>query len=241
VRSTYDLPHRGLYNSSKLYEYFRDVVGVKQLSDPGYRYVTFENAIKPMPWDRQTFHRHHRKEKKRLIIYARPEPIGSRNDFALVVLALKRALQHGCFDEASWEFYGVGAMAPFPKIELSAQSSMEVIAKLPLEEYERFLLQGDIGISVISTPHPGIIHFQMAAFGLMAITYAMKGRSSEWLISQSKNLIPCEASIDGLCEAIARAVGRSDDLDTRHANAVGSIIPPAKAELEAAAKFCTLK
>jgi hypothetical protein len=241
VRSTYDLPHRGLYNSSKLYEYFRDVVGVTQLGDPDYRYVTFENPIKPMPWDRQTFHQHHGNEKKRLIMYARPEPVGSRNDFALVVLALKKALQRGCFDEASWEFYGVGAMAPFPKIELTAQSSLEVIPKLPLEEYERFLLQGDIGISVISTPHPGIIHFQMAAFGLLAITYAMKGRSPEWLISQSRNLIPCDASIDGLCEAIAQAVERTGDLDTRHENAVRSSIPAAKAELEAAARFCTSK
>ena len=102
-------------------------------------------------------------------------------------------------------------------------------------------MQGDIGISVISTPHPGIIHFQMAAFGLLAITYAMKGRSPEWLIGQSRNLIPCDPSIDGLCEAIAQAVERTGDLDTRHENAVRSSIPAAKAELEAAARFCTSK
>lgn len=242
VRSTYDLPHRGLYNSRKLYEYFRDIAGVEQMRDAGYRYVTFENAIKPMPWDRQTFHERHRnKAKKRLIIYARPEPVGSRNDFALIILGLKKALRRGCFDEPSWSFHGIGAMASFPKVELSAQSEMEVIPKLPLQEYEEFLLQGDIGISVISTPHPGIIHFQMAAFGLTSITYVMKGRSSEWLRSQSKNLISCQASIDGLCEAIAQAVEQSADIGARYENAIHSVVPPARAELEAAAKFCALK
>ena len=239
VRSAYDLPHRGLYNSRKLYEYFRDIVGVEQVRDAGYRYVTFENAIKPMPWDRQTFHeRHSNKRKKRLIIYARPEPVGSRNDFALIILALKKALQQGRFDEPSWSFHGIGAMTPFSPVELSPQSYMEVIPKMPLQEYEEFLLQGDIGISVISTPHPGIIHFQMAAFGLASITYTMNGRSPEWLRSQSKNLIPCHASIDGLCDGIAQAVQQSADIGARFENAVHSTISPASAELEAAAKFC---
>jgi beta-1,2-rhamnosyltransferase WsaF-like protein len=207
--------------------------------DANYRYVTFENAIKPMPWDRQTFHeRHSNKEKKRLIIYARPESVGSRNDFALIILALKKALRQGCFDEPSWSFHGIGAMTPFSQVELTSQSYMEVIPKLPLQEYEEFLLQGDMGISVISTPHPGIIHFQMAAFGLTSITYAMGGRSPEWLRNQSKNLIPCHASIDGLCDGIAKAVQHSADINARFENAVHSNIPPNRVELEAAARFC---
>jgi hypothetical protein len=239
VRSAYDLPHRGLYNSRKLYEYFKDFVRVEQVQDPNYRYVTFENAIKPMPWDRQTFHeRHSSKGKKRLIIYARPEPVGSRNDFALIVLALKKALREGHFDESSWSFHGIGAMAPFSPVELTPQSHMEVIPKLPLQEYEEFLLQGDIGISVISTPHPGIIHFQMAAFGLASITYAMDGRSPQWLRSQSKNLIPCHASIDGLCHGIAQAVQHSADIGARYDNALRTTVAPTSTELEAAARFC---
>jgi hypothetical protein len=242
VRSAYDLPHRGLYNSRKLYEYFRDVASIEQTRDPGYRYVTFENSIKPMPWDRKTFReRHIGEERKRLIIYARPEPVGTRNDFALIIVALKRALQRGYFDESRWSFHGIGAMSAHPQVELSRQSSMEVIPKLPLLEYEEFLLQGDIGISVISTPHPGIIHFQMAAFGLTTITYAIEGRSPEWLKSQSKNIIPCRPSIDGLCEAIAQAVENSDDIDARYENAIRSHIPPYEAELKAAARFCAMK
>ena len=155
VRSSYDLPHRGLYNSRKLYEYFRDIAGVEQTRDAHYRYVTFENTIRPMPWDRQTFReRHLSKEKKRLIMYARPEPVGARNDFALIVVALRKALQRGYFDESRWSFHGIGAMTAFPALELSPQSKLEVVPKLPLKEYEEFLLQGDMGISVISTPHP---------------------------------------------------------------------------------------
>jgi hypothetical protein len=242
VRSSYDLPHRGLYNSQKLHEYFRDVAAVQQVRDAAYRYVTYENPIKPMPWGRQKFLDHHAgKDKKRLIVYARPEFVGARNDFALIVLALKQALRSGCVDETRWTFHGIGAMAAYSDIELSPRSRLDIIPKLPPAEYEDFLLQGDVGISVISTPHPGIIHFQMAAFGLTTITYATANRSADWLRSQSRNLIPCQPSIEGLCKAIGRAVAESADLAARYENTQHALASAGADDIEAAAKFCLIR
>ena len=224
TRSTFDLPHIGLYNTRKLYEYFRDHTDIAQLRDPSYRFVSFENDIKRMPWDLATFRARHAADRRRhLIVYARPEPLGARNEFAIAMLALKRCIERGDFDETRWKFSGIGSLTQHAPRMLSERSRIDIIPKLPTQEYEDYILQGDIGISLISTPHPGIVHYQMANFGLATVTYAHAGRSPEWLRTQSKNLIPSAATIDGLCHAIGEAIEASADLEARYRNAVSSV------------------
>ena len=236
--SAFDLPHLGIYNSRKLYEFFRDHTALSPVSDPHYKYATFENVIKPMPWDWDTFQaRHQSKDKKRLIIYARPESLGARNEFGIIVHAIKKAIAQGILDKENWAFQGIGSMLPRLPVPLGAGCEIEMIAKMPLREYEEFLLLGDVGISLISTPHPGIIHFQMANFGLASVTYQTPGRSAGWLKSQSDNLIPSVMTIDGLCNAIRQAVELSQDLQRRYANAVKSQNHTDTSDLETAAKF----
>ena len=237
-QSAFSLPHVGIYNSRKLYEFFRDYTGLRPISESSYKYATFENVIKPMPWDWDTFQaRHKGKDKKRLIIYARPESLGARNEFGIIVLAVKKAIAQGYLDSETWMFQGIGSMLPRPPVPLSAGCQIEMIAKMPLREYEECLLLGDVGISLISTPHPGIIHFQMANFGLASVTYQTPGRSAAWLKSQSDNLIPSAMTIEGLCDAIRQAVELSLDLPKRYANAVNSQNHTDTSDLEAAAKF----
>lgn len=238
ARSAFELPHVAVYNSRKLYEYFRDHSGIRQASDKHYQYVTFENPIKPMPWDWDEFRaRHAAKDKKRLIVYARPEMLGARNEFGIVVLALRQALRDGHLDAADWIFRGVGSINSHLPVPLSKDARLEMVPKLPLRDYEDLLLMGDVGISLISTPHPGIIHFQMASFGLATVTYATKGRSAEWLHSQSKNILPSPVTIQGICDAVAQAAELSNDLNARHHNAVQSVVHTDESDLDAAAEF----
>ena len=237
-QSAFDLPHVAVYNSRKLYEFFRDYASVKPVSDPHYKYATFENVIKPMPWDWNTFQAVHQvKDKKRLVIYARPESLGTRNEFAIIIHAIKKAIAQGYLDSETWVFQGIGSMLPRLPVQLAAGCEIEMIAKMPLREYEEYLLLGDVGISLISTPHPGIIHFQMASYGLASVTYQTPGRSAAWLKSQSDNLIPSDMTIDGLCDAIRQAVELSSDLQRRYANAVKSKSHTDTSDLENAAKF----
>jgi WsaF, C-terminal domain len=238
TRSAFELPHVGVYNSRKLYEYFRDHSGIGQTSNRHYQHATFENPIKPMPWDWDDFRtRHTAKDKKCLIVYARPEMLGARNEFGIVILALKQALREGHLDAADWIFRGVGSMTRHLAIPLSKDAQMEMVPKLPLRDYEDMLLLGDIGISLISTPHPGIIHFQMASFGLATVTYATKGRSAEWLQAQSKNIVPSPVTIQGISDAVARAAELSGDLNARYHNAVRSVVHTDERDLDAAAEF----
>jgi hypothetical protein len=238
ARSAFELPHVGVYNSRKLYEYFRDQSGIGQTSSRRYQHATFENPIKPMPWDWEEFRaRHAAKDKRRLIVYARPEVLGARNEFGIVVLALKQALRDGHLDAADWIFRGVGSMTAHLPIPLGNDAQLEMVPKLPLRDYEDMLLLGDIGISLISTPHPGIIHFQMASFGLATVTYATKGRSAEWLQAQSKNIVPSPVTIQGISDALARAAELATDLSARHHNAVRSVVHTDERDLDAAAEF----
>jgi hypothetical protein len=122
-------------------------------------------------------------------------------------------------------------------IPLSNDAQLEMVPKLPLRDYEDMLLLGDIGISLISTPHPGIIHFQMASFGLATVTYATKGRSAEWLQAQSKNILPSPVTIQGISDALARAAELATDLNARHHNAERSVVHTDERDVDAAAEF----
>ncbi len=238
VRSTFDLPHIGLFNTRKLYEYFRHHTDIAQMRDLSYRYVIFENEIKPMPWSAKTFQaRHAGKKKRRVIVYARPESLGARNELGIALLALKRCIELKYFDESSWSFSGIGALIGHRPMPLSQHSQLEIVPKLPMKQYEEHILGGDVGISLISTPHPGIVHYQMANFGLATVTYAHLGRSPEWLKTQSRNLIPSEMTLDGLRNAIKEAIDLSADIDARYRNAAESVqYESAEATIAKAAK-----
>jgi hypothetical protein len=238
VRGAFELPHIGVYNSTILCEYFRQHSGVVRVREPGYRCVAFENPIKPMPWTLEQFRASHAtKPTKHLIVYGRPEPHGARNEFAIIVLALKRTLKLGYLDHREWSFVSIGSLVTEDEIELSKDSKLKIVTKLPYSEYEQFLLLGDVGISLISTPHPGIVHFQMASFGLITITNTTELRTPEWLRGQSANLLPIQLTVEALSKALKSASALADDLETRHRQAVESILPRGDGGLGAAIKF----
>lgn len=238
VREAFELPHVGVYNSVVLCDYFRQHSRIARVSKPDYAYVAFENPIKAMPLTLESFRTAHaQKQQKRLIIYGRPEPHGARNEFAIIVLALKRALKLGYLDERRWSFISIGALVTEQEIALSNRSRLKILAKLPYSEYEKFVLLGDVGISLISTPHPGIVHFQLASFGSITITNTTQLRTPDWLRRQSANLLPTELTVHALSEAIKSASVLAEDLDTRHRQAVESVLPRDDGGLGAAVKF----
>jgi hypothetical protein len=221
-----------------LLSFFRQHSDIDRVRAPGYCCTSLENTIKPMPWTFERFRRHHTdKNEKRLIIYGRPEPHGARNEFAILVLALRHAIRSGYINDRDWSFYSIGALATEDELELSKRAKLKIMAKMPYDAYQNFLLLGDIGISVISTPHPGIIHFQMASYGLVSITNTTPLRTPEWLKAQSRNLIGTQLTLEDLCGAIRDAVERADDYDTRYRNAVRSAAAKVESGVEDAVMF----
>lgn len=223
TESAFLLPHHAIYNSAKLVEYFRERTQVFTRAGPDYRFCSIENAISAMPLERGPYLRLQReKTSRRLIMYGRPEGHAARNHFATLVFALRQATRCGVFRDEAWEFVAIGSLSFRESIDLNGASKLRMLPKMPKAEYEDYLLSGDIGVSVITTPHPGIVHFQMAAFGLTTLTNRTGLRDEAWLAAQNRNLVPVEMTGESIVEGFRRAVAQAEDVEARYDNALSA-------------------
>jgi hypothetical protein len=219
-RNAFFLPHVGIYNSKILHDYFINDLEMHKVHGDAYRSCYFENHIRRISLDRQTFiERHQRKRGRRLIAYGRPEQHAARNLFATIILGLREALDKGYFDAGEWDFTSVGSLVHEGSYPISGKHKLRILTKMSEADYVDFLETGDIGVSFISTPHPGIVHFEMASCGLATLTNTTKRRSPAWLRSVNANLIGVELSPSAIAEGLKMAVEESVDLDSRFENA----------------------
>lgn len=223
--SAFLLPHHAVYNSRKLIEFFQKKTAVFDRAGPEYRYTAIENPLQRLELSKERFLELNKgRKKRRFIMYGRPEGHAARNHFGMSVLALRQAIRQGVFSGDDWEFYSIGALGQIDDIDLVGEDRLRIMPKIPKAEYEEFLQTGDVGMSVITTPHPGIVHFQMAAFGLPTVTNKTELRDKVWLAAQNRNLVPVEMSPEAIVDGFRIAVERAEDLEGRYDNALASPI-----------------
>jgi len=94
--------------------------------------------------------------------------------------------------------------------------------RLALDDYARALRGFDVGISLQYTPHPGVVHFEMAASGMVVVTNTFRNRSREDLLGVSHNLVPVPPTPECVASGVAEAVVRCSDIEARVLGAAGS-------------------
>ncbi|HEY1595847.1 MAG TPA: glycosyltransferase family 2 protein, partial [Thermoleophilaceae bacterium] len=157
---SYNLPHRALFSSELLRDYFRrHGIGVyADGSDGDAASESFENAITavPPPGAAALAARGTRK----LLFYARPEPHAARNMFELALLGLGSALDRGAF--AGWELNGIGSVEPGRRIPIRDGLALKLLPRTGQDEYAALLRDHDVGLSLMYTPHPSLVPIEMA-------------------------------------------------------------------------------
>lgn len=215
----YRLDHVPLYNSRFLSKYFRareigpfaDVGSGRGRTAPreGRDFFVFEHVptrLKLQPTrDRET---------RTLALYARPEMHAARNLFELAYLALRRLCAEGLFDER-WRFVGLGSLRQDHVLPLSPGHRLEMVQKMPLEAYERFMGSIDVGVSLMLAPHPSVVPFEFAATGAVVVTNTYENRSERDLQGVCRNIVPCQPTLEGVEAALRTAVIRAEDFETR--------------------------
>jgi hypothetical protein len=63
-----------------------------------------------------------------------------------------------------------------------------------------------VGVSLMNAPHPSVVPYEMAQFGLHTVTNVYANRPAEFIRAQSRYLQPCELDYKSVAEALARAV-----------------------------------
>jgi hypothetical protein len=206
---SYDLPHRALYSSELLRDYFRrHDIGV--YGDDAS--ASFQNAITAVPPpDAATLAG---RDTRRLLFYARPEPHAARNMFELAVLALTRAADAGAF-AGGWELNGIGSVEAGRRLVLRDGLSIRLLPRTGQDAYAQVLRDHDVGLSLMYTPHPSLVPLEMASAGLVTVTSTFENKTEAKLQAISPNLIAAAPGVEAIAAALEAAAARVDDVTAR--------------------------
>lgn len=198
AHSAYDVPHIAIFNSQALRAYF-EKRGIGVFGRAGGLHFTFEHAILA---PQRSVERGERKPA--LLFYARPEAHAARNLFSVGVLALRECVRRGVIT-SDWTVTGIGATS-FYRLDLGSGVTLNGIPKAPPARYLEMVRDYTLGLSLMSAPHPGVVHFEWVAAGLPTVINTTAERGEDFFRQYSAGLIPATPSVAGIADAVERAV-----------------------------------
>ncbi len=213
--ASYGFPHQALYSTELLQQFFveRGVGYLAAAADADASRDYFENAIVDF---RAIERPREGRPGRTLLFYARPEAHAARNMFEVGFLALSRAIEQGVFGE-EWEFHGIGSS--HGDIPLPRGKTLKMLGKFGLREYRERLLDYDLGLALMYTPHPSLLPLEMAAAGMLVVTNSCQNKTRESMSAISPNLLAATPTLDGVVQELSMAVERIGDLAARRAGA----------------------
>lgn len=214
---SYRLPHRALFSSELLRDYFRrHGIGVFAAGDEhGERdSAAFENAITAV--SPPTAAELAARTTRRLLFYARPEPHAARNMFELGALALTRAAEQGAFGPG-WELRGIGTVTREQRLHLGHGVSLDLLPRTHQDRYAEVLRDHDVGLALMYTPHPSLVPIEMASAGMLTVTNTFENKTAAALREISPNLLAAEPSLDGIAAALCEATAAVEQVERRAA------------------------
>ncbi len=212
---SYRFPHFALFSSELLRGYFRaHRIGVFEagLAEGEAASLAFENAITPV--DPPTVEELARRERFRLLFYARPEPHAARNMFELGLLALAGAVADGTLS-SDWELRGIGTVERARSIALGGGATLELLPRADQRAYAGMVRDHDVGLALMYTPHPSLVPIEMASAGLLTVTNSFENKTPGAMSAISANLITAEPTVEAVAAALGQACAGASDLGRR--------------------------
>ena len=208
--ASYEIPHIPIFNSWVLEEYFQQ----NHMSVFGGTFQ--EPSFQFFPTYPSTAHRQKmEKGKKRLIVYSRPQT--DRNAYDFTMSCVWEAVRQGLFPPEKWMIFGVGATAGTPNISGLGGGDVKMynMDHMDQDKYKELITTGDIGLSLMLTPHPSLPPFDFAAAGMLVVTNELFHRTKNTYKSISQNFFPARLSILSIVESLRKALTKVDDYDFR--------------------------
>lgn len=159
------------------------------------------------------------KQKYNLFMYARLT--NPRNLFWFGLRMLDECFKHGILQAKEWNIYLAGDDS-IPELELFGGKRTINLGILSWEQYREFLLDVDLGLCLIHTPHPGYPVYDVASAGGVAVTNTLYNKQS---FPCSDNIIACDLSEESFLAGMAQAVALAKDGSTRQRNYLHQQIP----------------
>jgi hypothetical protein len=196
---------RFLINTKLLFDHLT-TDGLRNIADKGAWFEpAFPNAIY-FPRKKTTT------GKKRFFFYARPNNV--RNLFYLGIEVIERAVAQKVIDPAGWEIYLVGK--DIPAVVFNDGYVPTKLENLSWSEYAELAGTIDVGLSLMSTPHPSYPPLDLAASGAVVVTNRFGNKTD--LSAYSPNLICADLERDALVDALRSAVKLATNTQLREQN-----------------------
>jgi hypothetical protein len=150
--------------------------------------------------------------KKRFFFYARPNNV--RNLFYLGIEVIERAIAEKVLDPSEWEICLVGK--DIPAVVFDGDYVPEKFENLTWSQYAELAGTIDVGLSLMSTPHPSYPPLDLVASGAVVVTNRFGSKTD--LSGYSHNLICADLERDALVEALRSAVTLASKQQLREQN-----------------------
>ena len=133
---------------------------------------------------------HFDQKKWQIIAYFRPEPHAERNCPEIIIESLKLWVQYFYSDSSEKvNIFGLGSFSQH-QIELGKNIQFDIIPKLSFKDYMSIMKNSAAGISLMNAPHPSVVPFEMAEFGVRCVTNTYQNRTKEDLKKDSQFIYP---------------------------------------------------
>eukprot|EP01036_Dinobryon_divergens_P023926 gene23926-32324_t len=216
---SYSFPHFAIYSTPFLRNWF-------EFSKMGpYQYLHSKEILKGVQFaTKPAIKRYPALEASMLNDPTRPHKLISylrrhadRNAYSLTLDALSAAVCADVFDR-SWEFIGVGALSDY-NVSIGYQCGRvrKVIIKqnIPEPEYQKLVATGDVGYSLMISPHPSLPPFDFAAAGLITVTNSFRTKTVEHFRNVSQNFVIVKPFIESIVSGLKKAVILSRNISYR--------------------------
>jgi hypothetical protein len=187
----------------------RDYLVAEGFENIGENGIAFEPAFPDSIYFHQT---REPGDRPAFFFYARPH--NARNLFLRGLEAVEEAIVRGILDPDEWELHFVGT--DIPPVTLPRGAVPIASENLPWRDYAALVRKVDVGLSLMSTPHPSYPPLDLVACGAVAVTNRFGTKQS--LDTYSENILCTELSRDALVDGLAAAVELAADEPRRALN-----------------------
>ncbi len=159
-------------------------------------------------------------KRHRFFFYARPN--NPRNLFYLGLQVIEQAVSEGVLDPKQWELVLVGK--DIPNVVFKGDVVPLRMENLSWEAYLSLVSTIDLGLSLMSTPHPSYPPFDLANAGAVVVTNRFGVKTD--LSAYSPNILCAEPNVHDLVQTLRQGVALALKSDQRSKNqAQNAFIP----------------
>ena len=221
AEQTYKMNYNAMFSTYTLRDHFlvHNIGGIK---DRKLKYMYYDNCCScSLPSFTAFKNKAVNKGRKKLVFYSRP--VVNRNMYELGALLIIKAIEEGILIEDEWDFYGVGLGNA--ELELVENRNLAQMPRMNLKEYIESISGYDIGISLMASPHPSLLPFDLAGSGCVVVTNNCSTKNQEYFDKISSNIISKEPDLHDLFDGVREALKKVENLEERYKNAKNMKFP----------------